>query len=151
MSDDATTKTYDMSGTIGLPNPPDRSHLPDWENKSPHPSVRDRAPFTRPTIDGGLSGPHPVLVNEDAAKRALLDHQYRNANGDTTSRLTLVGVIEEGTRSLQSMDHWISQSAATLRAAGCSTQELRDARNALHKLMPKWHALGEAVASLRRR
>ena len=148
---DSDTKTYDLSGTVVLPNPPDRSHLPEWPNEAPHPSVRDRSPHTVPRIAGGLSGPHPALASEESAARALLDHQYRNANGETTSRIVLCGVIEEGTRSLQSMDRWLSMSASQLRAAGVGTDELRRARNALAALKPVWHAIGESIASQRRR
>jgi hypothetical protein len=137
--------TYDQSGTLRLPDAPDRSHMPVWANE------RTPTPARSSPLSSGLSAPHPALASEDAARRALLDHQYRNANGDTTSRITLVGVIEEGSRSLQSMDHWLCQSAAHLRAAGVSTPQLRRVRNAILALIPNWHEIGESIASQRRR
>jgi hypothetical protein len=139
------TTTYDQSGTITLPNPPDRSHLPVW--------TTERTP-TQPghsPLASGLSAPHPSLTSEETARRAMLDAQYRNANGETTSRIVLVGVIEEGTRSLQSMNTWLAQSAAQLKVAGCSTAQLRKVRNAILALIPNWHEIGEEVASMRRR
>jgi hypothetical protein len=144
-SAESLTATYDQSGTLKLENPPDRSHLPVW--------AAERTP-TRPghsPLASGLSGPHPSLASEETARRAMLDAQYRNANGETTSRIVLVGVIEEGTRSLQSMNTWLAQSAAQLKVAGCSTAQLRKVRNAILALIPNWHEIGEEVASMRRR
>jgi hypothetical protein len=144
-SAESLTATYDQSGALKLENPPDRSHLPVWTNERT-PTQPGRSPLT-----SGLSAPHPALATEETARRAMLDAQYRNANGETTSRIVLVGVIEEGTRSLQSMNTWLAQSSAQLKVAGCSTAQLRKVRNAILALIPNWHEIGEEIASMRRR
>jgi hypothetical protein len=116
--------------------------------------VTDRAQLTpdrSSPVALGLSGPHPSLETEERAVRAMLDMQYRNVNGETTSRIVLVGTIEEGTRSLQSMNTWLAFSAAQLKVAGVNVQQLRRVRNALTALIPNWHRLGEDIATLRRR
>lgn len=109
-------------------------------------SERLTAPGTAPVP---RDAPHPSLRTESSIGSLQMPAAYANVNGETTSRLALVGVIEEAGRSLRSMSQWFERNAMALKVAGVPLEEIRRARNLLARAIPTLHAVGESVVNNR--
>jgi hypothetical protein len=104
--------------------------------------------MTRPgTPPVDLNSPHPSLRNPTDAGSLLMPNAHRNVNGDTASRLTLVGTLEEMTRSARSMSHWLESNAMALRVAGVGIEDVRRVRNLIARLAPAVHGVAEQIVN----
>jgi hypothetical protein len=103
----------------------------------------ESTPPGTPPVD--VNGPHSSLAGEYDIGSLQMPAAYRNVNGETTSRLVLVGVLEEAARSLRSMSVWLDANSGALRVAGVGLEELRRVRNLIAKAVPAVHGLGESV------
>jgi hypothetical protein len=74
-----------------------------------------------------------------------MPNAYRSVNGDSASRLALVGTLEEVIRSARSMSAWLDSNAMALRVAGVGVEDVRRVRNLIAKLPPALHNVAEAI------
>jgi hypothetical protein len=89
---------------------------------------------------------HPSLAKAASVGSMQMPASYMHANGETTSRLVMVGVLEEAIRSLRSMSTWLDQNAVAMRVAGVGIEDLRRTRNILAKAVPAVYECAKQVA-----